>query len=788
MIRILTVFQRSPLGQRLKLAFAAATFLTLLTGIIGMMMWESLGEKIDTILSDNIPVYTESYQVERNISLLQSTLNERMTTNELLPYSNLTTKIQMLLGVLEETYQFGVIQNAENIRLLAELKQAIVEQEVLLKQRITLQTQLVRQKEKLSWLHQDMIDEIEPVAQEIEWHVSLLAENATQHASLPELLREFSIIQDLSLKENELFSLVDEIVNQRYQRDLDNAFQYIGIKVENIEKDMLKLTDYPSTIAHRQILSDIIILVKPGGVFHQLLKKDTDNQQQLNTITPELTQLVSQFHVLVSENLNSTNRRLMDLRENTLESVVTGKIFIIVVLMLALVFSVLIQWQLVHRKLINRLNLLGEVMEKFAQGKMAMPTTLSGNDEIGMLSRRLSHFYNQMREMEKTNAINLINNTEASLITCFPDGTIESMNPSAVKLLESDSISSAQPLWKLLNQDNQDSLKVLFLPNSSLNKTGFSECILYDGKKRYLQFSLRRYEHLKDIRYIVTVNDITRQERSRKELSRLVAEKTQDLMLKNTQLTIEIEQRVQTEKELIQTQDELIQAAKMAVLGQTMTTIAHELNQPLSATNNYIFTAQMLLDRKDYKEIGSIISAIKDMSDRMQKIISSLRNFSRKSNSDIPLTAIAISDVIHSSLDIVDSRIKQEMVTVHLDVSADIDVLAEYTQLEQVLVNVLVNALDAVSKSDNKEVWLSCNTCSDILFLIIEDSGPGFESEILPHLFKPFTTTKEIGLGLGLNICRSILHRFNGEIYLASSVSKGAAIILEFKNESYRSQ
>lgn len=130
-----------------------------------------------------------------------------------------------------------------------------------------------------------------------------------------------------------------------------------------------------------------------------------------------------------------------------------------------------------------------------------------------------------------------------------------------------------------------------------------------------------------------------------------------------------------------------------------------------------------------------------------------------------------------------ETRARNENIIIHNKLDKNYMIMADAVQVEQVLLNILINAMDATASQLEKQIYLSVlKQTSAKLTLAIYDNGPGFDPSILPLIFNPFNTTKAVGLGLGLSICRSILERFKAEIYVASHLSGGAMIILEFHN------
>lgn len=205
---------------------------------------------------------------------------------------------------------------------------------------------------------------------------------------------------------------------------------------------------------------------------------------------------------------------LNELNGNTRKLMATGKIVIVVIIVVSLLLSIIVMKILIDRRLIARLNKLSDDLAHVAKGNLTEPMLIEGQDEIGLLSRRLRRFWRQMKEVEATNALNLINNTDASLITCHHDGRMETVNPSLATLLGTGKEQSNKPLWLLFNGEASTMLKAQFSSTSPLYRLGQSECIIRMVKAsepHFLQFNIREYPHKDEHKYIVTITDITRQ-------------------------------------------------------------------------------------------------------------------------------------------------------------------------------------------------------------------------------------------------------------------------------------
>ena len=249
------------------------------------------------------------------------------------------------------------------------------------------------------------------------------------------------------------------------------------------------------------------------------------------------------------------------------------------------------------------------------------------------------------------------------------------------------------------------------------------------------------------------------------ELERQVAERTVDLTRANA--------------DLHRMQADLVQAGKLAALGRMSAALSHEINQPLAAARNYADSAGLLIDRGDLPRARENIGLILGLIDRMATIARHLRNVARKPNE--PLKVVTLSTVVQDALAIAQSRLAAAGVEVLLDLPADLPpVQGGPVRLQQVLVNVLSNAADAVEGQADRRVELSARATGDEVLLAIRDHGPGVAPAIADRIFDPFFTTKQVGsgLGLGLSISYNIMKDFEGDLRVANHPDGGAVFTL----------
>ncbi len=262
------------------------------------------------------------------------------------------------------------------------------------------------------------------------------------------------------------------------------------------------------------------------------------------------------------------------------------------------------------------------------------------------------------------------------------------------------------------------------------------------------------------------------QSEAKQKLEFLVMERTAELQ-------VEIGERTKTEQMLRQTQDELIQAAKLAVLGQMSASISHELNNPLAAIRSFAENGRRFLDKQKFERVDDNLERISGLTDRMAKISGQLRSFARKSDSN-EVSCIDIAPTIHSAIDLVKPQLKSAMVTLSVEIGESLPPTeVNPIQLEQVLINLLTNALQALESQQSRHIQLSSEIREEALLICVDDNGPGIKESQQSHLFEPFYTTKKNGLGLGLSISQQIMQAMGGDLLLEQAPLGGARFVMK---------
>lgn len=247
----------------------------------------------------------------------------------------------------------------------------------------------------------------------------------------------------------------------------------------------------------------------------------------------------------------------------------------------------------------------------------------------------------------------------------------------------------------------------------------------------------------------------------------------------------DLSERQQTEARLQELQSELIHISRLSALGEMASALAHELNQPLSAIANYLKGSRRLLKRQQFAEAEMICDAIDkaaDQSLRAGQIIRRLRDFVARGESEKRVESLRKLVEEASALALVGA--KDRGIRVSFRFASDMDlVLADRVQIQQVILNLVRNAIEAMETTEQRDLTLTTQqTEPGMLEVVIADTGTGLAPEILPQLFQPFITTKDSGMGVGLSISRSIVEAHGGRI--VAEANRGGGTIFRFSLRS----
>jgi two-component system C4-dicarboxylate transport sensor histidine kinase DctB len=262
--------------------------------------------------------------------------------------------------------------------------------------------------------------------------------------------------------------------------------------------------------------------------------------------------------------------------------------------------------------------------------------------------------------------------------------------------------------------------------------------------------------------------------RQRSNRRRCQLEAQQALQAAHDQLERRVEERTAA---LQRTEEELVHAAKLAAIGQLSTGISHEINQPLAALRSYADNARLLLAKGRVEEASGNLREIAGLTERIAQISSQLKLFARKTHGR--REPVSLRQAIDNALSILRPQLKKTATEIRIELpEPSPQVMADPVQLEQVLVNLMGNALDAMEAQPHRCIAIHGQREAGELRLSIRDNGPGIPAENLARIFDPYFTTREAGLGLGLSISHRIAESMGGRLDAANHPDGGALFTL----------
>nr|WP_312890805.1 PAS domain S-box protein [Microvirga aerilata] len=240
----------------------------------------------------------------------------------------------------------------------------------------------------------------------------------------------------------------------------------------------------------------------------------------------------------------------------------------------------------------------------------------------------------------------------------------------------------------------------------------------------------------------------------------------------------DLTERQQTETRLQELQSELVHMSRFTALGEMASTLAHEINQPLTAITNYLKGCRRILERMEGDTVPMLRDAVNEAGEqalRAGQVIRHLREFVTRGESERHIESLPKLIEEASALALVGAKEQGVRVRFHFDPDAPF-VLADRIQIQQVLLNLIRNAIEAMQEAPRRELTVATELAEDgHVELSVKDTGSGLAPEVAAQLFQPFVTTKKHGMGVGLSICRTIVEAHGGKIWADSEQGRGTA-------------
>lgn len=245
----------------------------------------------------------------------------------------------------------------------------------------------------------------------------------------------------------------------------------------------------------------------------------------------------------------------------------------------------------------------------------------------------------------------------------------------------------------------------------------------------------------------------------------------------------DLTERQETQAKLQELQSELVHVSRLTAMGEMAATLAHELNQPLAAISNYLRGSKRLLDQEENQPIDAVKDALDKGAEQAQRagqIIRRLREFVKRGETEKKVERLVRLIEEASALALVGAR--ERGVRVELSLDPDVDfVLVDRVQVQQVLVNLFRNAMDAMEDVTRRELHISATSVEDDMVMVaVADTGPGLSEDVKAKLFQPFVTSKPHGMGVGLSISRSIIEGHGGRLWVEPNARAGTGVVFRF--------
>jgi two-component system sensor kinase FixL len=220
-------------------------------------------------------------------------------------------------------------------------------------------------------------------------------------------------------------------------------------------------------------------------------------------------------------------------------------------------------------------------------------------------------------------------------------------------------------------------------------------------------------------------------------------------------------------------QAELAHIQRLNELGQVVSTLVHEVSQPLTAISNYVNACRRLVETEDQERIQSILQRITDQTNRTRGIVERIRDFVKKR--DFQMRAENLSQVIEEAIALTRASVRDGGLTLTVEVDPPgVQVEIDRVQVQQVLFNLFRNAIEAMQDQPTRDLLVSSRLVQGgMVEISVADTGPGLSDEVRTKLFQPFITTKPNGMGVGLSVCRAIVESHGGRLWADDNPSRG---------------
>ncbi|ALJ38462.1 HAMP domain-containing protein [Azospirillum brasilense] len=785
---------RFGIRARLLLAFVAVAALSVVACGLGWLSYDRLGGTLDEFAESHLPALGLAARLaEEGGSIIATApiLANARTEQELGAIRDALGRRLAALRLLAAEGERGV----PGLRPMVDaLGHNLADIDATVRHRLALARRNQESIERLRWLHADFLDEIEPLVADARFNIQSAlgsVETGTRSAGAVRVLREESrrseAVLQIGANGNLAVGLIARAATLATTEALDDNAGFLEETADRLQHDLATLKDWADGVSLGQVVARLLELARGEGSIPELRRAELAAADQGQGLLTENRKLVARLNGLIAQQVQSVETTSRAAAARSAQAIAEGRSALLASALVSLLVAVLVAWLYVNRSIISRLTRLGSAAHEIAAGNLQADIPLGGNDELSQMAAALLVFRDTAIAVEEANAQAIIDNAQAGLATTDADGVIEFVNPLAAALIAAPEGGADGRLADRLEPAGARRVEDFFREaRAAPEEAAPSLSILTAGQRPNgrpvpVQVGIRPFRRRQQQRFIVTLTDMTERVEAQQLLERTVAERTADLRTTNARLERSIAEHQRAERDLRDTQAELVQAGKLAALGQLAAGVGHELNQPLSAIRSYAHNGRKLIALGRVAEAEGNLGKIADLTARMANITNHLKRFARRP--DTRLGAVELAPVVQGALSLFGDRLREESVELAVELpedSAPLRVRAEEVRLEQVLVNLLSNALDAVAHAPRRRVAIAAEAADDTVRITVRDSGPGIPDAVAGQVFDPFFTTKPVGagLGLGLSISYNIVRDFGGALSVAESGPGGTAFLL----------
>jgi two-component system phosphoglycerate transport system sensor histidine kinase PgtB len=778
--------------------------MTIVAGLVAWLGFAALSNAIERIQVQHLPAVTIAADLAEKSGAVISTAPQLMAARTESERGRIWSELQVMLRQMRQlsgkaAHAASRDQSAEGMRVLFDrIEENLKGLDDQVRQRFLLENLQADLTDRLRWIHTDFLEEIDPMVDDARFNLTSAlqrietAERRSDVEGYLAILREETRDQEAMLKINASGNLaVGLLVRGSSAPDaktLEDTVHFHGEVAALLKEDLTRLSGSASGISLQQIGRDIIAFGQGDDSVFAVRQRQLAVIRNAQQLLERNRNLVERLKQVIGDQVKTAQAASVHAVQKSYALIGRGKMMLISVMLASLAVAILVGWLYVGGNLVARVTALSQSMGAISRGNLKAPIPTGGKDESAMMAEALLVFRDTAVEVEEANAQAIIDNARAGLLTTDENGRIEFFNPTAMALFGyRRDHNPTHHINELIVEDRRHVVEA-FLKSSwenedekllALDITGRRS----DGSTFPAEIAVCAFHQRQQKKFLITVYDATERKQTQDELEKRVRERTADLHRAIEQLQQEILERRHAEAVLKETQADLVQAAKLAALGQMAAGIAHELNQPLAALRSYIHNVGRLIEMQRAEESVDVLARMTHLTERMANISKHLKNLARRPSDR--MGKVDLKKAIDNTLALFESRLEKEGVVVTLEwPDGPCPVFGEEVRLEQVCVNLLSNALDAMQESSRRELTVAITPGNGSMReLAVRDTGEGIPAEDLERIFDPFYTTKEVGqgLGLGLSITYNIIKDWGGDIRARGAPGRGAEFVLRLK-------